>query len=343
MRKLLNTLYITNPGVYLGREGLNIVIRNDEEILHRSPIQNYENIICFNYTGMSPALMALCDEHNVSVCFMTRSGKLRGRLEGNIPGNVLLRREQFRIADDEEKSLMFAKNFINAKLYNSVKVIQRALRENRVDGDNEKMMIALEKMKTSKDRIKEARNSEELLGVEGDTSHSYFSVFDDMILKNKNEFKFDSRNRRPPLDPVNAMLSFTYALVRILVENALKTAGMDPYVGFFHKDRPGRAGLALDMMEELRAYMADRLVLSSINLGQINGCDFHIKENDAILFTEDGMKKFLTIWQNRCHETIIHPFLEERVEIGLIPYVQAMLLARTIRGDLEMYPPFFMN
>ena len=156
MRKLLNTLYITNPGVYLGREGLNIVIRNDEEILHRSPIQNYESIICFNYTGMSPALMALCDEHNVSVCFMTRSGKLRGRLEGNIPGNVLLRREQFRIADDEEKSLMFAKNFINAKLYNSVKVIQRALRENRVDGDNEKMMIALEKMKTF-DRVRTHR------------------------------------------------------------------------------------------------------------------------------------------------------------------------------------------
>ncbi len=342
MRKLLNTLYITNPDVYLGRDGLNIVIRSDEEVLHRSPIQNYENIICFNYTGMSPALMALCDEHNVSVSFMTRSGKLRGRLDGNISGNVFLRREQFRIADDEERAFMFAKNFINAKLYNSVKVIQRALRENRV-GDNEKMRIALEKMKASKSKIKDTKSPEELLGVEGDISHSYFSVFDAMILKNKNEFKFNSRNRRPPLDPVNAMLSFTYSLVRILVENALKTVGLDPYVGFFHRDRPGRAGLALDMMEELRAYMADRLVLSSINLGQINASDFHIKENDAVLFTETGMKKFLTIWQSRCHETITHPFLEERVEIGLIPYVQAMLLARTIRGDLEIYPPFFLH
>lgn len=342
MRKLLNTLYITSPDVYIGRDGSNIVVRNGSGVLHRSPIQNYENIVCFNYTGISPALMSLCDEQNVSVNFMTRSGKLRGRLDGNVSGNVLLRREQFRIADDKDRSLMFAKHFVNAKLYNSVKIIQRAIRE-RHAGNNEKMPIALERMKASKRKIQEASEAEELLGIEGDISHNYFSVFDELILKNKDEFKFDSRNRRPPLDPVNAMLSFTYALVRILVENALKTVGLDPYVGFFHMDRPGRTGLALDLMEELRGYMADRLVVSSINLGQIRASDFHIKENDAVLFNEDGMKKFLTIWQNRCRETIQHPFLAETVEIGLIPYVQAMLLARTIRGDLELYPPFFMS
>lgn len=342
MRKLLNTLYITNPDVYLSRDGSNIVIRNDDEVLHRSPIQNYENIVCFNYTGISPALMSLCDEENVSINFMTRSGKLRGRLDGNVSGNVLLRREQFRIADDEVRALLFAKNFINAKLYNSVKVLQRAVRENH-SGNKDRMLLALEKMKASKVKIQEAFNAEELLGVEGDMSHNYFSVFDELILKNKNEFKFDTRNRRPPLDPVNAMLSFTYSLIRILVENALKTVGLDPYVGFFHRDRPGRTSLALDMMEELRGYMGDRLVVSSINLGQIRAADFYIKENDAVLFTEDGMKKFLTIWQKRCRETVQHPFLEETVEIGLIPFVQAMLLARTIRGDLEVYPPFFMG
>ena len=342
MRKLLNTLYITTPELYLGRDGLNIVIKSGDKIVHRSPIHNYENVVCFNYVGISPALMELCCDYNVSVSFMTNTGKLRGRIEGNVVGNVLLRREQFRVADDNDRSLIYAKNFISAKVYNSLSVIQRALRENSII-DRDKAEDVIKKIKNSKEHINIAKNNEELLGVEGDIAHIYFSTFDNMILKNKDEFQFDSRNRRPPLDMVNAMLSFSYALLRIQVENALKTVGLDPYVGFFHKDRPGRTSLALDVMEELRASVVDRYVLSVINLGQIRAKDFCTKENGAVLFTENGMKKFLTLWQERSRKTIKHPFIEEIVEIGLIPYVQAMLLARTIRGDLEMYPCFFMK
>lgn len=342
MRKLLNTLYITNPDLYLGKDGSNIVIRNEEEIIHQSPVQNYENIVCFNYTGMSPALMGLCAEHHVSVNFLTPSGKLRAKMLGSVNGNVFLRREQYRIADDE-RALSHAKIFIMAKIYNSVQLLQRFLREHPDSERAEELRQSIERLKESKEKISNVENSEELLGIEGDASRNYFSVFDDLILHNKDKFQFNARNRRPPTDPVNSMLSLTYSMIRILMENALETVGLDPYVGFFHKDRPGRTGLALDMMEELRSYMGDRFVLSIINQSEISISDFYIQENEAVFFTEAGMKKYLSLWQKRCMKTIKHPFLEESVEIGLIPYVQAMLMARTIRGDLELYPPFFMN
>lgn len=342
MRKLLNTLYITNPDLYLGKDGSNIVIRNDKETIHQSPIQNYENIVCFNYTGMSPALMGLCAEHHVSVNFLTSSGKLRAKMLGPTNGNVLLRREQYRIADDE-RALSYAKIFIMAKLYNSIQILQRFLREHPDTRKSEDIRLCVQRLKESKENLLTAEDSEELLGIEGDASRNYFSVFDELILHNKDNFQFNARNRRPPTDPVNSLLSLTYSMIRILMENALETVGLDPYVGFFHKDRPGRTGLALDMMEELRSYMGDRFVLSLINQSEIHISDFYIQENEAVFFTEIGMKKYLSLWQKRCQKTIKHPFLEETIEIGLIPYVQAMLMARTIRGDLELYPPFFMN
>lgn len=342
MRKLLNTLYITNPDLYLGKDGSNIVIRNDKENVHQSPIQNYENIVCFNYTGMSPALMGLCAEHNVSVNFLTPSGRLRAKMLGPINGNVLLRREQYRIADDE-RALSYAKIFIMAKLYNSIQLLQRFLREHQNTEKAEDIRKCVQRMKESNKSLSMVEDADELLGIEGDASRNYFSVFDELILHNKEHFQFNTRNRRPPTDPVNSMLSLTYSMIRILMENALETVGLDPYVGFFHKDRPGRTGFALDMMEELRSYMGDRFVLSLINQREINISDFYVQENAAVFFTETGMKKYLSLWQKRCQKTIKHPFLEETVEIGLIPYVQAMLMARTIRGDLELYPPFFMN
>lgn len=342
MRKLLNTLYITNPDLYLGKDGSNIVIRNDKENVHQSPIQNYENIVCFNYTGMSPALMGLCAEHNVSVNFLTPSGRLRAKMLGPINGNVLLRREQYRIADDE-RALSYAKIFIMAKLYNSIQLLQRFLREHQNTEKAEDIRKCVQRMKESNKSLSMVEDADELLGIDGDASRNYFSVFDELILHNKDHFQFNARHRRPPTDPVNSMLSLTYSMIRILMENALETVGLDPYVGFFHKDRPGRTGFALDMMEELRSYMGDRFVLSLINQREINISDFYVQENAAVFFTETGMKKYLSLWQKRCQKTIKHPFLEETVEIGLIPYVQAMLMARTIRGDLELYPPFFMN
>lgn len=342
MRKLLNTLYITSTDLNLRKEGSNIVIEKNDEILHKSPAQLYESIICFNYTGMSPALIGLCMEKNIGVSFMSPSGRLKGRVIGPTNGNVLLRREQYRIADDTERSVAFAKNFIFSKIFNAVQVLRRSI--NSISNeDKEKVNDIISLLRKKKDAIYDIETLESLLGVEGDAAKLYFSVLNLLISNEDNGFQFSERNRRPPKDPVNAMLSFSYALIRIMIENALETVGLDPYVGFYHQDRPGRTGLALDMMEELRAYMGDRFVLSLINRKQITLSDFYTKENSAVLFTEGGMKKFLSLWQSRNHEILTHPFLEEKLEIGLIPYAQALLMARTIRGDLEMYPPFFMN
>jgi len=342
LRKLLNTLYVTKEDTYLAKDGSNIVVKQNGEKVFQSPVQNFENIICFTYVGMSPALMGLCIEKNVSVSFLTPWGKLQGKLVGPTRGNVLLRREQYRIADSDIR-LSYAKLFVFGKIYNSVKVLQRSFRDNEKIDNRLDIEQSILKLKESKDNTKSANSLNELLGIEGDSSREYFKVFDNLILQNKNDFKFNGRYRRPPTDPVNAMLSLSYGMVRVLLENALETVGLDPYVGFYHTDRPGRTSLALDMMEELRAYMADRFVLTLINRKQINIDHFVTKENGAVLFTEEGLKVFLNLWNKRNQETIKHPFLEENVEIGLIPYVQSMLLARTIRGDLELYPPFFMN
>lgn len=344
MRKLLATLYVSKPDYYLGREGLNVLIRKEDKVIFRIPIQNLESIICFNYLGISPALMELCVESNVGICFMNAfSGKFLARLQGPISGNVLLRKEQYRISDHVEMRIEYAKSLIFAKNYNSMKVLQRALRDHKDIEDKEKIQQAVESLKKTGKEIKDCELEERLLGLEGDAAREYFGVLNNLVLKKKDFFEFSGRNRRPPLDPTNALLSLTYSMIRIMVENALETVGLDAYVGFFHKDRPGRSGLALDMMEELRAYMGDRFVLSIINLGQMDEEDFYRKENEAVLLTEGGMKKYLELWKKRLDETIKHPFLEEEIEIGLLPYAQAMLLARTIRGDLEQYPPFFMS
>lgn len=342
MRKLLNTLYITKEDTYLTKDGSNIVVKQNGEKVFQSPIQNFENIICFTYTGISPALMGLCIEKNVSVSFLTPWGKLQGKVIGPTKGNVLLRREQYRIADSDVR-LNYSKLFVLGKIHNSIKVLQRSLRDNENIDNRSEIEQSILKLKESKNNTKNANSLNELLGIEGDSSREYFKVFDNLILQNKEYFRFDGRYRRPPTDPVNAMLSLSYSMLRILLENALETTGLDPYVGFYHTDRPGRTGLALDMMEELRAYMADRFVLTLINRIQIKMDHFVTKENGAVLFTEDGLKNYLNLWNKRNQEEIKHPFLEEKVEVGLLPYVQAMLMARTIRGDLELYPPFFMN
>lgn len=343
MRKLKNTLYITTPEAYLSRDGDNIVVKIDQKEVGRRPIHILENIVCFNYTGMNGALLRLCAEHGVAVSFMDAHGHFCGRMQGKVNGNVLLRRTQYRYADDPERALPISKAIILAKLVNSRKIIGRGLRDHPDEVDMARLQEVADKLTANINSAGEATNTDSLRGIEGESARAYFSVFDQLILQQKEEFPFRERNRRPPLDPVNALLSYVYTLLAIECQNALESVGIDPYVGFFHADRPGRAGLALDLMEEFRAYLGDRFVLSLINRRQIHGDDFVEKENGAVLITDDAKKEIITAWQKRKQEIIEHPFLKEKLEIGLLPYSQAMLMASYLRGDLQAYPPFFVQ
>lgn len=343
MRKLLNTLYITNPEAVLGKDGENIVIRIDGKEVGRRPVHILEQIVCFNYTGMSSALLALCASHHVAVTFLTAHGEFAGNFHGPVNGNVLLRREQYRIADTQARALPVARNLISAKITNSRKILQRTLRDHSEVVNCAGIQAVTEKLSAAAKTVQTVEDFDSLRGIEGDSAKLYFSVFAEMILQQKEQFYFHERSRRPPKDFTNALLSFAYSLLAAECQSALETVGIDPYVGFFHTDRPGRASMALDLMEELRAYRADRFILSLINRKQITAKDFVQKESGGVLLQEDGRKKFLQEWQKRKQDTIEHPFLQEKLEIGLLPYVQAMLLARFIRGDLEAYPPFFVQ
>lgn len=343
MRKLLNTLYITNPNATLGRDGENIVVRIDGKEVGRRPIHILEQIVCFNYTGMNSALLKLCVQQGISVSFLTPHGEFAGSVRGPVAGNVLLRREQYRIADTAERAMPVAKNFISAKLTNSRKILQRTLRDHGAVVDTIAIQYVVERLSFSAQDALLADNFDSLRGLEGDGAKAYFSVFDQMILQQKEQFYFHERTRRPPKDFVNTLLSFAYSLLAVECKSALETVGIDPYVGFFHTDRPGRISMALDLMEEMRAYRADRFILSLINRRQITAKDFMQKEGEGVLLTDAGRHKFLEEWQKRKIETIEHPFLHETIEIGLLPYVQSMMLARFIRGDIEGYPPFFVQ
>lgn len=341
MRKLLNTLYITNPNAYLALDGENIVVKLEEQELGRIPLHNLEGIVTMGYIGASPALMGKCAEYNIGLSFLKPSGKFLAKVTGKAYGNILLRREQYHITDDENRRTTIAKNFIVGKLYNSRSVIERAVRDHSERVDVEKLKNVSDNLKRSIDFARKASDCDQLRGYEGEGATTYFSVFNELILQQKDTFQFKGRNRRPPLDNVNALLSFSYSLLTSMCCSALETVGLDPYAGFMHTDRPGRASLALDLMEELRPIMADRFVLTLINKRLINEDGFQCKENGAILMTDDTRKTVLKLWQERKKEMITHSFLEEKIEWGLIPYVQAMLLARYVRGDLDEYPPFF--
>lgn len=338
MRKLRGTLYITTPDKYLFLDGENIVMRAKDNTEIRLPLHNIEDIVVFGGRGASPALMNKCTEENIGLNFMSRSGKFLARAEGAVSGNVYLRREQYRIADNEERSLAIARNFITGKLYNSRYVIDRAVRDHSFQVDVEKLKSRSELLSQAILKCRNVIDIDTLRGIEGESAQLYFSVFDEFILQQKDEFRFTVRSKRPPLDNVNALLSFAYSMVTGMCTSALEAVGLDPYVGFMHTDRPGRRSLALDLVEEFRAIMCDRFVVSLINKRIIGNDDFDIREDGAVLLSEDGRKLFLTHWQSRKQETVTHPFLKEKVEWGLLPYVQALLLARYIRGDLDEYP-----
>jgi CRISPR-associated protein Cas1 len=340
LKKLLNTLYVTSSNRYLSLDGENVVVLENENEMGRIPLHNIQGIATFGYTGASPALMGACAKRDISLCFLTPSGRFLARVVGRETGNVILRKTQYRISDDEDKCTEISKNFITGKIYNARWVIERAIRDYALRLDTEKLKQKSMFLQNSLRQIGECTNTQQLRGIEGEAASVYFSVFDDLILQQKEDFHFDTRNKRPPLDNVNALLSFCYTLLANECASALYAVGLDPYVGFLHKDRPGRISLGLDLMEELRAVFADRFVITLINKKIIQADGFTKKENGAVVMDDDTRKAVLSNWQSRKQETITHPFLQEKIEWGLVPHVQALLLARYIRGDLDMYPPF---
>lgn len=330
---------MTTPQSYLAREGENVLIRVEEETVFRVPVHNLEAIVYFGYPGASPSLLGLCAERGITVSFLTEHGKFLARVEGPQSGNVLLRRRQYRLADEENQTPLLAKYFITAKIMNCRAVLQRGRRDHtdRVGGDIERSIALLAGSAT---KVFECNSLDDIRGLEGDAAQRYFSEIDHLILEQKQDFFMKNRSRRPPLDNFNAILSFFYTLLVHECRSALESVGLDPSVGFLHRDRPGRPSLALDLMEELRPYLGDRMVLSLINRKQISSSDFVKNENGAVYLRTDSRKMLLSVWQKRKQEVIVHPYLTEKIPIGLIPYTQALLLARFLRGDLDAYPAF---
>ncbi len=341
MKKLGNVLYITSPDAYLGLEDEAITISKEGQPTRKLPLLNLQGIVCFNYTGVSPALMGACVDRDIGLCFLRPSGRFLARVEGQVSGNVLLRKKQYAVSEDRETFLPVAKNFVLGKLYNQRKVLQRTLRDHALLIESENFVSAISILKELMQASRLAKDEAELMAIEGNAARRYFGLFDQMIFQNKEEFRFEERNRRPPLDRMNALLSFFYVLLANEAASALEAVGLDPYVGFFHADRLGRRSLALDIMEELRPVMCDRLALNLVNRRQISPKGFVIKESGGVLMDDETRKAVLTAWQEKKKEEIQHPFLKEKIPYGLLPHVQALLLARHLRGDLQSYPPYF--
>lgn len=340
MKKLLNTLYVTSPDTYLALIGENVVVKKNEEIALRVPIHNLEAIVAFNYSGASPALIRKCGENGINLSFF-QGDRFCGRFVGQENGNVLLRRIQYRRSDSEADSLAIARNMILGKIYNQRYVLQRAIRDHALSVDCGKLNSASQFLKQTLQQIKKCENLGQLRGYEGEAASVYFSVFDELIIQQKESFVFTGRNKRPPLDNVNALLSFSYSLLTSECAGALYSVGLDPYAGFLHRDRPGRMSLALDLMEEFRAPIADRFVLTLINKKELNKKEFRKMEDGAVYIDDEARKRIIQKWQENRKELVMHPFLKEKIETGLLPYAQAMLLARFLREDVDAYPPYF--
>lgn len=340
MRKLLNTLYITSEDAFLSLDGETVCVFIKKEKKGQFPLHTLESIICFSYGGASPALMGACGKRNINLSFFTPFGKYLCRVTAGNTGNVLLRKQQYRISDDKNMSCVIARNCILGKVFNCRWSVDRTVRDHELRVNTTKCRQATEFLTNAMNRIRNETNLDSLRGIEGEAASVYFSVFDELILNQKECFYFHGRNKRPPQDFVNAMLSFGYTLLTNDCAAALEGVGLDPFVGFMHRDRPGRKSLALDLMEELRPVMVDRLVLTLINNRQIRPNHFIKTESDAIQFTDEGKKTFLNAWQQRKRETLTHPYLGEKICWGLIPHIQALLLARYLRNDIDGYPPF---
>lgn len=340
MRKLLNTLYVFTENMYLSLDGENIVARVSDEEVGRIPLHTLESVLSFSYAGASPALMGACAEKGIWLSFFTPRGRFLASVSGESKGNVLLRKEQYRWAENNEKALEIAKLFIIGKVYNGRWVLSRTLRDHALRVNCASLESAVLELSLGIERIKRANGLDELRGIEGELAASYFGVFDEMILRDKEFFTFRGRNRRPPKDAVNAMLSLFYSVLAADCASALEGQGLDAFVGFLHADRPGRRSLALDLTEEFRAVLVDRFVLTAINNRIVTPSDFLTRDTGEVRLADDGRKRLFEAWQERKKEQLMHPFLKQKVPRGLLPYIQAQLLVRYIRGDLDAYPVF---
>jgi CRISPR-associated protein, Cas1 family len=340
MKKHLNTLFVTTQGAYLAKEGETVVVKVEQEARLRIPVHTIGGIVCFGAVSLSPFLMGFCAENGVGISFLSEQGRFLARVQGPVSGNVLLRREQYRRADDLKFSAGMAKALVAGKIANCRTVLQRALRDHTQKMDAKQVDHTVKRLNHHLNLLDQEQALDVVRGIEGDAAHSYFSIFDQLIIAQKDAFSFQERNRRPPLDNVNCLLSFIYTLLVHDIRSALETVGLDPAVGFLHRDRPGRPGLALDLIEEFRPFLADRLALSLINLRQVQAKGFKKSDTGAVLMNDDTRKTLLVAYQERKQEEIVHPFLDEKVTIGLLFHVQALLLARYLRGDLDGYPPF---
>lgn len=340
MKRFLNTLYVTTQKAYLHKNGEAIEILLDDKVLASIPMINLEGIVCFGNIRVSPYLLGSAPEYNITISFLTETGKFLARVQGPVAGNVLLRKEQYRISDDELKSTNVAKYILLGKISNQATVLKRALRDHADKIDVEKMKNAVTVLSNNIELIESTNDLNVLRGIEGDSAENYFSVFDDLITSQKNDFKFTGRNRRPPLDNVNAMLSYLYTLLYHDMISALECVGLDPAVGFLHRDRPGRLSLALDLMEEFRPFFVDRLVLSMINRKEVSAKDFEISASGAVNMSDDARKKLIQAYQKKKEDVLTHPYLDKKMHIGILFHTQAQLLARFIRGDVDGYPVY---
>ncbi len=341
MRHLLNTLYVTTQGAYLARDGETVDVRVEHATKLRVPVHTLGSVVCFGQVSCSPPLMGLCAERGVSVAFLSEHGRFLARVQGPVSGNVLLRRQQYRQADHPTWPAETAGAIVTAKIANSRTVLLRAAREGESGDESRELESATRRLARLLEDLQKPMALDSVRGVEGDAARTYFGVFDHLIVASKDAFFMKQRSRRPPLDNLNALLSFLYTLLVHDVVGALESAGLDPAVGYLHRDRPGRPSLALDLMEELRPVLADRLALSLINRKQVRGAGFRKTESGAVTMDDDTRKEVLVAYQKRKQDELQHPFLGENVMFGLVPHIQASLFARCLRGDLDGYPPFF--
>jgi CRISPR-associated protein Cas1 len=340
---MLNTIYVTSEGAWLRKDGANIVVEVDGAERGRAPLHMLDGVVSFGRPGGSPALMAACAEAGISVSYLSPEGRFLARVEGPRTGNVLLRRAQFRTADDPSRALPIVQGIVAAKAANQRTVVMRALRDHApamTESQTASLSAAERRLGDAARRTLVTTDVDGLRGLEGEAAAAYFAVFDSLIRAGDDAFRFAVRSRRPPLDRINALLSFLYAMLGHDCRSALEAHGLDPQVGFLHTDRPGRASLALDLMEELRPVLADRLALSLVNRGQLNADDFIVEEAGGVRLTDDARKRVLVAWQERKREELRHPFLGEMTPLGLVANLQAQLLARHLRGDLDGYPAF---
>lgn len=340
MQRFLNTLYVTTQKTYLHKKGEAIEVIVNDNVFASIPMINLDSIVCFGNIYVSPFLLGACPEHNITISFLSETGKYLARVQGPVAGNVLLRKQQYRISDDKSKSLDAARYFIIGKIANQKTVLQRAMRDHAEKIDSEKIKDIINVLNINIDKIEKINDLEKLRGIEGDSAEKYFSVFDELITSQKDDFKFTGRNRRPPLDNVNAMLSYTYTLLYHDMISSLECVGLDPAVGFLHRDRPGRLSLALDLMEEFRPFFADRIVLSLINRKEVSKNDFEITASGAVIMKDEARKKLVTTYQKKKETIITHPFVDKKMHTAILFHTQARLLARFIRGDIDGYPVY---